>query len=41
MRTLLMASLGAIIIIIWLYGTNGYYTCGRYSDGAGEMFAFR
>jgi hypothetical protein len=34
----LMASLG--VIIIWLYGTNGYYTCGQYSNGNGEMFAF-
>jgi len=34
----LMASLG--VIIIWLYGTNGYYTCGHYSNGNGETFAF-
>jgi len=34
----LMASLG--VIIIWLYGTDGYYTCGLYSNGNGEMFAF-
>jgi hypothetical protein len=34
----LMASLG--VVIIWLYGTNGYYTCGQYSNGNGEMFAF-
>lgn len=29
-----------VIIIICLYGTNGYYTCGQYSTGSGEVFAF-